>query len=128
MAQPQVKVEGLRTLQATLGAASVAIADMRHANTKVMGALTARGRTDAPRRTGGLAMSVRGSVDRQGARNYAVVESAKPYAKRVHWGFRAVDQAPQPWLGKAARAQRRQILREYRAQTSRTVKTVRGAT
>lgn len=124
---PQFKVEGLATLTRTLGDASRAIADMRHANVKVMGLLTARGRTDSPRRSGSLAMAVRGGTDRKGARNYAVVEDPKPYAKRVHWGYQAYGQQGQPWLLKAARAQRRQILREYREQTAKTTKRVRGA-
>lgn len=128
MAGEHIKVEGVDRLVRTLGQAARAVADMRVANVKAMQLLTSRGRANAPHgATGGLATAVRGDVAVQRGRSYAVVENAKPYAKRVHWGFRKYDQRPQPWLSRTGRQYRRQVLAEYRKATASAVGKVKGA-
>jgi hypothetical protein len=122
------RLEGIDRLRRTLGDAAAALTDLRSANVKAMQLLTSRGRANAPHgATGGLASAVRGNVTTQRGRNYAVVENAKPYAKRVHWGYKAYDQRPQPWLTRTGRQYRRQVLAEYRAATVTAVKKVKGA-
>lgn len=130
-----IRIEGLDRLQRTLADAGRALADMRNANVTAMRLLATRGRATAPRgATGGLAMSVRGDVASQRGRNYAVVESAKAYAKRTHWGFtgpdslgRTFSQAKQPWLLRMGRQYRRQLLKAYRDGTVDAVRKVKGA-
>lgn len=89
-----VEVEGLTTFRATLKVAARRIEDMSDPSKRTAAFLGARGRADAPRRTGRLAASVRGSGDR----NEAVVESGLAYANRTHWGYARYHQRPQPWL------------------------------
>lgn len=122
-----VNVEGLTRLRATLADAARSIADLRTANVQAMNLLRTRGRDTAPRRSGGLAVAVRGDVTTARGRNYVIVSDAKPYAKRVHWGYKKYGQAPQPWLYRAGRKYRRNLLAYYRAQTVHTVKKVKGA-
>jgi hypothetical protein len=78
----KIKVEGLTTLRATLKIAARKIGDMSSPAGETAAFLATRGRADAPRRTGRLASSVRGT----GAANHPGVSSPHPYANPTQLG------------------------------------------
>lgn len=122
-----IKVEGLTRLRLTMAQAARAVADMRQANVGASNLLRTRGRSDAPRRSGGLAMAVTSQVEQARGTSYVVVSNAKPYAKRVHWGYRRYGQAPQPWLGDVGVRNRSTVTRMYLDNTKDAVRKVKGA-
>jgi hypothetical protein len=117
-----VQVEGLTTLRATLKGAARRVGDMSGPATRTAAFLGARGRTDAPRRTGRLASSVRG----KGEGNDAVVESGLAYANRTHWGYARYNQRPQPWLVEGRDDTETTWINNYEGQIETALATVRG--
>lgn len=119
----RVEVQGLPTLRATLKVAAQRVEDLREPATRTSAFLAARGRADAPRRTGRLSASVRGEADSTTASTY----SALAYANRTHWGYRRYAQRPQPWLAEGAANTEPQWLDNYRSRIENVIRAVRGA-
>lgn len=118
-----VEVEGLTTLRATLKVAARRVEDMSDPATRTAAFLGSRGRTDAPRRTGRLAGSVRGNANG----NDASVESGLAYANRTHWGYARYRQRPQPWLVEGRDDTETTWIRNYEGQIEKSLAMVRGA-
>jgi hypothetical protein len=118
-----VKVEGLKTLQTTLGIAAHRITDFSEPARKTSTMLGARGRANAPRRTGRLSASVRGRADGSDA----VTESALVYANRTHWGYARYHQRAQPWLVEGRDDTEATWMRNYEERVEVVLDDVRGA-
>lgn len=117
-----IKVEGLTTLRATLKVAAKRVGDMSRPAQQTAAYLSTRGRADAPRRTGRLSASVRGSTDGDDV----AVTSALPYANRTHWGFARYRQRAQPWLLEGAENSESSWIRNYERQIDSALAGVRG--
>src|SRR6188508_1995954 len=86
MAGPIVKVEGARQLRATLRKAGDDLGDLQRIHATVSRIVAARAASNAPRVSGALAGSVRGSQ----AKTRAIVRAGGarvPYAGPIHWGW-----------------------------------------
>lgn len=99
--RPAVEVDGLRTLQRTLKRAGVSLQDLKDAHAEVAALVVRAAEPGAPRRTGALAGSTRGS----GTQAAAIVRAGRaavPYAGPIHWGWPRRGIKAQPWLYEAA--------------------------
>lgn len=123
MSETRVEVVGLSTLRATLKVAAHRIEDLNEPSRRTATFLAARGRADAPRRTGRLAASVRGVTEG----NTAQTESALVYAGRTHNGWAAVHQQAQPWLAEGRDKTQNVWLDNYEARIDTVLAGVRGA-
>ena len=95
------EVEGGAQLRKTLRAAGDDLSDLKAAHGEAAQIVTGRARGTAPRRTGVLSASVRGS----GTKTQAVVRAGGArvrYAGPIHWGWPARGIAAQPWIQEAA--------------------------
>lgn len=82
--------------------------------------------THAPRRSGRLAGTVRGS----GTKTAAVVRAGRssvPYAGPIHWGWRARHIRPNPFLTRAAQETEPAWTEVYLAQVESILGQIRGA-
>lgn len=96
-----VRVDGGRRLRATLKAAGDDLSDLKAAHTEAAQIAARVGQSAAPRRSGRLAGSVRGS----GSKTAATIRAGKkalPYANPIHWGWFKRHIKPNPWLSRAA--------------------------
>ena len=96
-----IRVEGAAELRRTLKRAGEDLSDLKTAHSAAAQIVAGRGRGTAPRRTGTLAASVRGS----GTATAAVVRAGGarvPYAGPIHWGWPSRGITAQPWLSEAA--------------------------
>jgi hypothetical protein len=118
-----IKVEGAVRLATTLRVASNRVEDMRGPGSEAGRYVAARGRSDAPHRTGRLAASIRSSA----TRSEAEISSGLPYANRTHWGYRRYGQAAQPFLARNVENNERQIVDMYADRVDLILHTVKGA-
>ena len=126
MAGPQVRVEGAARLRSTLKAAVGNLDDLKDANARVAAMVAQWAAVTAPRRTGQLGGSVRGT--RQAAR--AVINAgsaAVPYAGVINYGFPARNIAAQPWMNQAAVDTQPSWLPIYTDDVQKILDTVKGA-
>jgi hypothetical protein len=101
MPGPVMRVEGARTLRASLKAAGLSVQDLKDAHRQVADQVLAASRPVAPHRTGRLAASMRAS----GTQTAAIVRAGGarvPYAGPIHWGWPARHIKAQPWLADTA--------------------------
>lgn len=103
MAGPRVTVEGLARFNATMRRAGVKLDDMKAANAQVSTTVAQWASLSAPRRTGALGASVRGTRRQSGARVLGG-GAAVPYAGVIHWGWPARHIAAQPFISEAAQS------------------------
>ena len=97
MAGPVVTVEGGRELRATLKRASGDLGDLKAVHDRIARLVASVARQRAPKRTGRLAGSIRGS----GAATVATVRAggaAVPYAAVIHNGWPQHNIAANPYL------------------------------
>ena len=102
MAKPVVTVVGARELRKALKAVEGGLDDLKATHDKIAQIVAPAGRRGAPRRTGRLAGSVRGS----GTKTQAVVRAGGarlPYGGPIHWGWPARNIGAQPFLTDAGR-------------------------
>lgn len=102
MAQPVVTVVGARELRKALKSVEGGLADLKATHDKIAQIVVPVGRREAPRRTGRLAGSVRGS----GTKTQAVVRAGGarlPYGGPIHWGWPKRHIKAQPFLTHAGR-------------------------
>jgi hypothetical protein len=121
-----VKVEGLATLVRTMRKAGEDLADLKDANARAAAIVVGRASATAPRRSGRLAASVRGTRAAGRARVQAGRASV-PYAGPIHFGWPARRIAAQPFLSDAARATEPQWLPTYVKDVQAALDKVRGA-
>jgi hypothetical protein len=124
VAGPVVQVIGARQLRATLKRAGDDLQDLTDAHGKISRIVV--GATRAPRRTGRLAGSVRGS----GTKTVATVRAGRasvPYAGPIHYGWPARRIAPNPFLTDAAHATEPTWTAVYTQTVNRLLEKVKGA-
>lgn len=125
-ARPAVEVEGLRTLRRTLKAAGHSLQDLKDAHNEVAQLVVRAAAPNAPRRTGALAGTDRGS----GTQSAAIVRAGRasvPYAGPIHWGWPARHITAQPWLYEAAVDSQDQWTGVYLRALQHIIDTIEGA-
>jgi hypothetical protein len=124
---PAVTVEGIRQLARTLREFGVGLDDLKDANASASATVAREGAARAPRRSGDLADSVRGS--RQANRAVVAVGSAKkvPYAGPIHWGWPKRGIIRNPFVLDAAGATQDDWLGDYEREIQRLAERVEGA-
>lgn len=125
MAQAQVQVEGLATLTRTMRKAGEDLSDLKDANARAAAIVVSAAAGMAPRRSGRLAGTIRGTRAAGRARVQAGRASV-PYAAPIHWGWPARGIKAQPFLSEAARATEGQWLPVYLQDVERALSNVRG--
>ena len=121
-----VQVEGARQLRSTLKAAGDDLSDLKAAHTEAARIAAAAGSSSAPRVTGALAASVRGS----GTKTAAVIRAGKasvPYAAPIHWGWFAKHIKPNPWLSRATQSTEPTWTAVYMNAINQAIEKVKGA-
>jgi hypothetical protein len=101
MAKAVVQVEGAKQLRATMKRAGDDLADLTAVHGDIARLVASRGQANAPKRTGALAGSVRGS----GTKTVATVRAGGariPYAMVIHYGWPAHNISANPFLTSAA--------------------------
>jgi hypothetical protein len=94
---PVVQVEGARELRATLKRAGDDLGDLKGVHDEIARLIAGVAATRAPKLTGRLAGSIRGS----GAKTVATVRAGGasiPYAKVIHFGWPAHNISANPFL------------------------------
>lgn len=116
-------VEGATNLRRTLRRAADDLDDLTRPNTQAASIAARAGSRLAPRRSGRLASSLHSS----GTKDTGLVTSSLPYAGPIHWGWRARNIAPQPFLSDGAQNTQGQWFPVYEAALDRAIQKVRGA-
>lgn len=125
MATPIVQVRGARQLRASLKKAGKDLQDMKAAHAAVAALVAAAAAQRAPKRTGRLATSIRGS----GTTTAAVIRAgfkSVPYAGPIHWGWPARGIAAQPFLSEAATGSEGAWLPIYEGAVEAAIDQVKG--
>lgn len=120
-----VQVEGARRLRSTLRAAGDDLADLKQAHADAAQIATAAGKAGAPRLSGRLAGTVRGS----GTKTAAIIRAstkAVPYANPIHWGWHRHHIKPNPWLSLAAQATEPEWTAVYMSAVDKAISQVKG--
>lgn len=120
-----IQIEGLATLVRTLNRAGEDISDLKDANASAAAMVAAEAESRAPRVSGRLAGSIKGSRKARGATIQAG-RSKVPYAAPIHWGWPARNIAPQPFLTDAAAATEPRWVAAYLRDLEAALKKVRG--
>jgi hypothetical protein len=121
-----VEVVGGRQLRASLKAAGDDLSDLKDAHAEAANVVATTGRVTAPRRTGRLGSTVRGT----GTKTQSVIRAgyaAVPYAGVVHWGWPAHNIKAQPWLADAAASTEPRWFPVFVAEVQRILDRVKGA-
>lgn len=126
----KIEVQGLKELRSALRKAKNKELKkaLREANKEAAAEVARYAKsTTTPKRTGRLANSVKpGASQREG---YVKAGSARvPYAGVIHFGWRARNIRPRPFLYNAADKRRRQVVKAYRKQLDRIAKEVDKST
>lgn len=125
MAGPAVRVEGAANLKRTLRAAGLDLQDFRKVNQDVENRLVPMMQARAPRRSGRLATSVRGSGTKTAAISRA--GSARlPYARPIHWGWPARHIAANRFMWDVVEAYRELWEVMYENECERVLDRVKG--
>lgn len=126
MPGPVVRVDGARRLARTLREFGEGLDDLKDANAAVSALIADRSKAAAPRRSGALADSIRGS--RQAARAVVAVGGAKvPYAGPIHWGWPVRGIAANRFVWDTAQATQDEWLGTYERDIQRLADQVEGA-
>jgi hypothetical protein len=124
--RPALGVDGLKTLKRTMKAAGIELADLKAAHNEVAQLVVRAGQPVAPRRTGALAASVRGS-GQAGAAVVRAGRAAVPYANPIHWGWPRRGIAANPFLWDAMQGSRDQWTSTYLAALEDIIESIEGA-
>jgi hypothetical protein len=119
------EVLGARELRATLKAAGEDLKQLKEPSAEVAGVVSRAASAGAPRRTGRLSSTVRGS----GTNRAAVVRAGTarvPYAQVIHWGWGRRNIAADPWMSRAAVRTEPIWTVVYRTAVVRIISKVRG--
>lgn len=101
MAAPVVQVEGAKELRATLKRAGMDLGDLKETHDQIARLVATTSVGKGPKLTGRLVGSIRGS----GAATVATIRAggtSVPYANAVHWGWRAHNIRPNPFMAQTA--------------------------
>lgn len=121
-----VEVDGLRTLRRDLKAAGLSVEDLKDAHAEVAQLVVRAAAPNAPRRTGALAATSRGSGT-QGAAVVRAGRAAVPYAGPVHWGWPSRHIVAQPWIYDAAVRSQQQWTGAYLRALEHIIGKIEGA-
>lgn len=122
----QVTVQGAARLRATMRAAGRDLAELKAANQAVSDYVAGLAESRAPRRTGTLAGTLRGTKAAGRARVLAGRASV-PYAGPIHWGWEARNIEPNPWIQETAQDSQTVWLGMYLDETNRIINSIEGA-
>lgn len=123
--KPPVEVEGLRNLRRTIKAAGMSLDDLKAAHKQVADTVVHRAAERAPRKTGKLAGTLRGS----GTAGAAIVRAGgarTPYAGPIHWGWPRRHIKAQPFIYNAAGELHDPIARMYLAALQDIIADIEG--
>ena len=96
--------------------------DLRDANRAAAETVEQEAESLVPRLTGALAGTIRSSVRRTGSSVLAGGRSLVPYAGPIHFGWRARNIEPQPFLYDALDNRRRAVAEAYAAEVASMVR------
>lgn len=130
MAYTGLRLEGGRQLRRTLRQAGVDMRELKGANRAAGSIVTGRAQGWAPRVSGRLASSVRTGATQTAAivraGNNRKSASGVPYAGPIHWGWRARNITPNPFLSYSAQATEPKWVEIYYAHLNKTIDKVKG--
>ena len=121
-----MRVEGARTLRASLKRAGIGVQDLKDAHRKVADLVLSEARTEVPTRTGRLRNSGRAS----GTQTVAQVRyggARVPYAAPIHWGWPRRNIAAQPWAAETAARTQDRWENTYLAALEKIIDSIEGA-
>ena len=121
MAQ-RLELLGGKELRASLKAAGDDLADLKAAHAAAAAIIAAAAKGMAPRRTGRLATSIRGS----GSKAEAIVQAGVVYAGVIEFGWPRRNIPGQPYLVPAARDTEPEWRPAYEAELQRIIAKVKG--
>lgn len=117
-----IVLSGDDRLQRELVAGQRALADMKSTHAKAAQVIQRAALPGTPRRTGRLAASQKVTA----GPTEGMVTSHLVYAPVIHWGWRAHNIDPQPWLSKAAQSSQPQWLNVYEREIERILSNCEG--
>lgn len=120
-----ISVEGGKTLRRTLRQAGDNLEDLKAAHDKAAKIAADASAALAPKRTGRLAATIRGS----GTKTAGIMRagySSVPYAGPIHWGWPSRNISPQPFLSDGATNSQGRWLPVYEAAVDGAIQKVRG--
>lgn len=121
-----IRVEGTRRLRRTLRQAGDDLGNLKEAHANAAEIAARASEALAPKRTGALARTIRGS----GTKTAGVMRAGRasvPYAGPIHWGWAARNISPQPFLSDGATNSQGRWLPVYEKAIDDAVRKVRGA-
>lgn len=117
-----IEVEGGQELRRAFRKMGTRAGDLRDAHREAAELVEQRAESIVPRRTGALAGSIKSSVRRSGSSVVAGGTALVPYAGPIHFGWRARNIEPQPFLYDALDDRRDEIAARYAAQVATMVR------
>jgi hypothetical protein len=123
--KPGIEVEGARQLRSTLKRAGDDLGDLKAAHAAAARLVSAAAAARAPKVSGRLAASVRGS----GAAASATVRAgsaAVRYAMPIHWGWPSRNIAPNPFVSQAAQGTEAVWTQLYQHEADQILSRVKG--
>jgi hypothetical protein len=124
VSQATVQVEGARQLRSALRRAEGNLDDLKAAHAAVSLYVAQQAAARAPRRTGRLAATVRGTRQATRAR-VSAGRASVPYAGPIHWGWPSRGIAPQPFIADTARSTETVWVQMYRTEVDRILARIR---
>lgn len=121
-----IQVDGARQLRASLKKAGHDVTELHEAHQAAARIVSAAGQAKAPKASGRLAGSTRGS----GTKTAAIVRAGGarvPYAGPIHFGWPARNIAPNPFLTEAAQDTEPAWVALYETAVERVLRTIQGA-
>lgn len=120
-----VRVEGGREFRKALKGAGDDLGELKEAHGEAATIVAGFAATTAPRKSGALGASTRGS----GTTSAAIIRAGKksvPYAGPIHWGWRRRGIAARPWISTAAQTTESRWTGAYLAAVQRLLERIRG--
>lgn len=129
MAQPAIRVGGMRKVRAQMRAAGDDLSDLRDLHKRLADDVADTAKTKTPVRSGRLQRSVRGSGTKTAARvrtgnNRKSGPTSVPYAGPIHFGWGARGIRPQPFMYDALDDRRRDVIQAYNDEVAAMVRRV----
>lgn len=120
-----ISVQGAKNLRRTLRQAGDNLEDLKAAHDEAAKIAAEASAALAPRRTGALAATIRGS----GTKTAGVMRAgyaSVPYAGPIHWGWPSRNISPQPFLSDGATNSQGRWLPVYEKAVNGAIEKVRG--
>ena len=127
MAQPAIRVGGMRKVRAQMREAGDDLSDLRNLHKRLADDVADTAKTKTPVRSGRLQRSVRGSGTKTAARvragnNRKSGPTSVPYAGPIHFGWGARGIRPQPFMYEALDDRRQQVIETYNRQVREIIR------